>query len=100
VEHRGAAQLAFRNSAPGLRLYLEPVTDDARVDQDGRVDEYVRRWSGADRRQIGAHSAADLRSELWPWLEKTGHARDADDPALRHAPFAAAGEACMPLGPA
>ena len=37
----GRPQLAFRNSAPQRRLYLDPVTA-------GRgVDSYVRRWSGS-----------------------------------------------------
>jgi hypothetical protein len=70
-------QLAFRNSAPRLRLYLQPVVADT------AVDEYVRRWSGADRGWIGAHSASAVRSDLWPWLKKAGYATDADDPALR-----------------
>jgi hypothetical protein len=72
----GRPQLAFRNSAPPLRLYLEPVTGVE------AVDRYVRRWSGGDFRHIGAHKRPTLIRSFWPWLKEAGYATAADDETL------------------
>jgi hypothetical protein len=72
----GRPQLAFRNSSPQLRLYLEPVAvPDA-------VDRYVGRWSGGDFRRIGAHARPALITHFWPWLKDAGYASRDDDDAL------------------
>jgi hypothetical protein len=73
----GRPQLAFRNSAPPLRLYLQPVTEP------DEVDGYAARWSGPDSQRIGAHSRAALRDKLWPWLERIGYVSHADNAVLR-----------------
>jgi hypothetical protein len=65
----GRPQLAFRNSAPRRRLYLEPVTAGS------EVDAYARRWSGGDRSRIGAHKRDGLRADLWPWLKEAATRR-------------------------
>jgi hypothetical protein len=66
-------QLAFRNSAAAVRLYMRPRVD---------VLEFVRRWEEEDLSRVGAHSRAHLRHDLWPWLKSRSYATDADDPVL------------------
>jgi hypothetical protein len=62
--------LAFRNSQPALRLYMSPPLD---------ASEYARRWEDGDLERVGAHSRAEVRQTLWPWLKSRGYATDADD---------------------
>ena len=65
--------LAFRNSQPALRLYMAPPID---------ASEYARRWEEGDLERVGAHSRADVRGSLWPWLKCRGYATDTDDGVL------------------
>jgi hypothetical protein len=65
--------LAFRNSSAPVRLYMAPPLDAA---------EYARRWEERDLEQVGAHSRADVRRNLWPWLKSRGYATDDDDPVV------------------
>ena len=68
-----APHLAFRNSMAQLRLYMAPPLDAA---------EYARRWEEGDLDRVGAHSRADVRRNLWPWLKRRGYATDDDDSVL------------------
>jgi hypothetical protein len=68
-----APQLAFRNSRPSLRLYMQPRID---------VLEYARRWEEEDLGQVGAHRRSRIRSILWPWLKSRGFVADLDDAVL------------------
>ena len=70
----GAPQLAFRNSAPSQRLYMQPSID---------AHAYASRWENGDLAQVGAHSRADVEQRLWPWLRDRGYADAEDDPTLR-----------------
>lgn len=65
--------LAFRNSRPSQRLYMNPVIT---------VGEYVARWSGSDLSRIGSHEPQAIRDPLWPWLQERGYASAADGPEL------------------
>jgi hypothetical protein len=65
--------LAFRNSSARLRLYMAPTVDAA---------EYARRWEEGDLERVGAHSRADVRRDLWPWLKTRGYAAEEDDRVL------------------
>jgi hypothetical protein len=65
--------LAFRNSPAARRLYMAPEVD---------ASEYAGRWEDRDLEWVGAHSAADVRRRLWPWLKSRGYAADADDEVL------------------
>lgn len=65
--------LAFHTAAPSRRLYLDPQVD---------VDEYARRWEGADRGWIHQYPAQDVKRVLWPWLKERGYASAVDDAAL------------------
>lgn len=66
-------QLAFRNSRPSQRLYMNPEMG---------VAEYVARWSGPDLRRIGSHEPETIRAGLWPWLREQGFASAADEQEL------------------
>ncbi len=68
-----APQLAFRNSRPALRLYMTPDIDPL---------EYARRWEADDLSWVGAHSPAELRRRVWPWLKSRGYATDEDHAVL------------------
>lgn len=70
---RATPHLAFHNSSPSQRLYLYASLD---------VNQYARRWVGADARQIGQHSSEDVRLHLWPWLKERGYASAGDDHVL------------------
>ena len=72
-----AGRSPSRNSAPALRLYLQPIAAAA------EVDRYVERFSAADRGRIGAHAAGGLKDGLWRWLKQAGYVADGDDPVLR-----------------
>ena len=65
--------LAFRNSQPSLRLYMAPAID---------AYEYAGRWEDSDLEWVGAHSRADVRRTLWPWLKSRGYVENADDQVL------------------
>jgi hypothetical protein len=65
--------LAFWNSSPQQRLYLNPALD---------VVEYVTRWSGPDSLHIGQHDPDTIRRNLWPWLRANGYASDDDEVEL------------------
>jgi len=65
--------LAFWNSSPRQRLYMNPTIGP---------EEYVARWAGTDGRQIGQHDPSTIRAELWPWLLERGFASHKDDPEL------------------
>jgi hypothetical protein len=69
----GSPHLAFRNSAPALRLYMTPTVD---------ADEYALRWEQGDLNRVGQHTHEQVRRTLWPWLKKRGYAEDADDGVL------------------
>ena len=68
-----APQLAFRNSQAALRLYMAPQIDPL---------EYARRWEDSDLGWVGAHSRADVRRSVWPWLKSRGYVSDEDDRVL------------------
>lgn len=68
-----APQLAFRNSQAVLRLYMAPQIDPL---------EYARRWEDSDLSWVGAHSRADVRRSVWPWLKSRGYVADEDDSVL------------------
>jgi hypothetical protein len=70
-----APHLAFRFASPMQRLYMD--------NEDIDVDEYVRRWSGADARRIGAHTADEVRRSIWPWLKECGYATARDNDKLK-----------------
>lgn len=67
---RPNVHLAFRNAAAPLRLYphchLDPI-------------QYIVRWSGDDFALVGGHPREDLRSTLWPWLQRRQYAGPEDD---------------------
>lgn len=65
--------LAFWNSPPSQRLYLNPTIG---------VDEYVERWAGADGANIRQHEAETIRPRLWPWLLGRGFASSGDEREL------------------
>ena len=64
-EVRPSPHLAFFNSAPAQRLYMDPELD---------AEVYAERWEGADGRLIGQHSGEEVRHHLWPWLKQRGYA--------------------------
>jgi hypothetical protein len=66
-------QLAFRFAAPRHRLFLHCHLE---------ITEYIRRWSGDDFTQIGAHHYEDIRGTLWPWLRERHYASPEDDEQL------------------
>lgn len=66
-------QLAFRFATVPQRLFARTCLE---------VDEYVRRWSGEDFSQIGAHHYDQVRSDLWPWLCERGYASPDEDQQL------------------
>jgi hypothetical protein len=70
---KGSPHLGFWNSAPQLRLYLDPVDD---------VGDYVRRWAGVDGHRIGQYQPDEVRRTLWPWLLERGYATASDRGAL------------------
>lgn len=69
----GSPHLAFRNAAPGQRLYLRPSVSAL---------EYARRWQDGDLAEVGAHERGDVKRRLWPWLKERGYADEDDDPIL------------------
>ncbi len=70
---RPTPHVAFHTAPASRRLYLHTEVG---------VDEYVRRWQGADFRWIGQHSPVEVRTVLWPWLQSRGYATPADDQVL------------------
>lgn len=66
-------QLAFRNSAPSQRLYLQPAIEAA---------EYARRWEAGDLRRVGQYGRDRVSAVLWPWLKERGYVTDSDDATL------------------
>lgn len=65
--------LAFRNSRPSQRLYMNPSIEVAR---------YIEGWSGPDGRQIGQHEPDEIRAVLWAWLLERGYASRDDEQEL------------------
>jgi hypothetical protein len=65
--------IAFFTAPPSQRLYLSSEVDP---------EEYAERWEGSDGRQIGQHSSAELRQQLWRWLKQRGYASDEDEDVL------------------
>jgi hypothetical protein len=66
-------QLAFRFATVPQRLFTRTCLE---------ADEYVRRWSGEDFSQVGAHHHDQVRSHLWPWLCEHGYASPDQDQQL------------------
>jgi len=70
--------LAFRNSSPPQRLYMNSILTP---------QEYVAGWSGSDGARIGLHERDTVRNGLWPWLRARGYASEVEDEELE--PFLA-----------
>jgi hypothetical protein len=66
-------QLAFHNAPVAQRLFPECHLS---------TTEYVRRWSGNDFAQVGAHRYDEIRENLWPWLRQRQYAGPQDDQEL------------------
>jgi hypothetical protein len=66
-------QLAFRFATVPQRLFTRTCLE---------AGEYVRRWSGEDFSQVGAHRHDQVRSHLWPWLCERGYASPDEDQQL------------------
>ena len=62
--------LGFHNARAPQRLYTS-----CRLP----VAEYIRRWTGADFAQVGAHRPDQIRKGLWPWLLERQYAAPKDD---------------------
>lgn len=65
--------LAFRNSAPGQRLYMHPTIDAA---------EYAGRWEDGDLSRVGQYDRREIRGTLCPWLLERGYVDEADEAEL------------------
>jgi hypothetical protein len=65
--------LAFHNAPAAQRLYLHCHLDPS---------DYIRRWSGKDFDQVGAHPHNRIREDLWPWLRERQYAGPEDDQQL------------------
>lgn len=68
-----AVHLAFHNAPEAQRLYPHCRLAPA---------DYIRRWSGKDFDQVGAHRRNRIREELWPWLRERQYAGSEDDQQL------------------
>jgi hypothetical protein len=64
-----APQIAFFNSRPTQRLYLNTNIDAA---------DYAARWENGDLAFVGQYPRETVRSELWPWLLERGYAEQTD----------------------
>lgn len=65
----GSPHLAFRNSAPGQRLYMAPACD---------ATVYVRRWEDGDLDRVGQYTRHEVENQLWLWLRSKEYV-DIDD---------------------
>ena len=70
---RPAVYLAFHNAPAAQRLGPHCHLDPA---------DYIRRWSGEDFDQVGAHPHDRIREDLWPWLRERRYAGLEDDQKL------------------
>lgn len=70
---RPTVYLAFHNAPFAQRLYPHCHLDPS---------DYIRRWSGKDFDQVGAHPYNRIREDLWPWLRERQYAGPEDDQQL------------------
>ena len=70
---RPTVYLAFHNAPYAQRLYPHCHLDPP---------DYIRRWSGTDFDQVGAHPHNRIREDLWPWLRERQYAGPEDDQQL------------------
>lgn len=65
--------LAFRNSYPAQRLYMQPAIDAA---------DYARRWEDGDLVRVGQYERQSIITTLWPWLKERGYADESAEGEL------------------